>query len=275
MRHSSIAAVLFLLGIISLVCAGAYFSGDLRPALFGAQDESQVAGPGIFPFGQRRDPVPGLEEANAPMGSPPPLDWPSDSYKFLAVKGDGSPLTYSPCRPIHYVVNTDLAHASWQRLLEEAVKEASWASGLQFIYDGTTDEVPSNNRAGYQPDKYGNRWAPVLIAWTTPDVVPRLDGQTVGLGGSSSIALNNGYKAYVTGSVALDAPQFGEILDSPGGEAIGIAVIMHELGHLLGLDHVSDPEQLMFDEASWVRDYAAGDRAGLAKLGTGPCSKDF
>lgn len=275
LRHSSIAAVLFLLGVISLVCAGAYVSGELRPAIFGAEQESQAARPGTFPFGQKRDPVPGLEEANAPLGSPPPLTVPSDSYKFLAVKSDGSPLAYSPCRPIHYVVNADLAPASWQRLIDEAISEASWASGLEFIYDGTTDELPSSNRAGYQPDKYGDRWAPVLIAWTTPDLVPRLDGQTVGLGGSSSIGLSNGYKAYVTGSVSLDAPQFRDILDAPSGEAIGIAVIMHELGHLLGLDHVTDPEQLMFDEASWVRDYAAGDLAGLARLGTGPCSKDF
>ncbi|MNI86386.1 hypothetical protein D3C73_1434790 [compost metagenome] len=75
--------------------------------------------------------------------------------------------------------------------------------------------------------------------------------------------------------MSLDAPQFAEIVDAPSGEEIGVAVIMHELGHLLGLDHVDDPRQLMFDQASWVRGFAAGDRTGLAQLGTGPCSKDF
>ncbi|MEV7605028.1 matrixin family metalloprotease [Paenarthrobacter sp. NPDC089322] len=274
-KHSSIAAILFLFGVLGLVCAGAYFSGELQQFWAGGATQSQGPRPGLVPFGQRQDPVPGLEEADAPLGTPAPLQRTSTSYKFLAVKEDGTPLAYSPCRPIHYVVNSDLAPASWQPLVEEAIRQASLASGLQFIYDGPTSEVPTNNRDGYQPEVYGDRWAPVLIAWTTPEQVPRLTGQTVGLGGSSSIGLSNGYKAYVTGTVSLDAPQFAGIMDSPQGKDVGVAVIMHELGHLLGLDHVNDPRQLMFDEASWVRQYAAGDRTGLAKLGTGPCSKDF
>jgi hypothetical protein len=273
-KHSSIAAILFFLGILGLVCAGAYFSGDLQ--LHGSSaTQSQGSRPGLVPFGQRQDPVPGLEEADAPLGTPAPVNRTSSSYKFLAVKDDGTPLAYSPCRPIHYVVNSDLADPSWQQLVDEAVRQASVATGLKFIYDGPSSEVPSTNRQGYQPARYGDRWAPVLIAWSTPEQVPRLTGQTVGLGGSSSIGLSNGYQAYVTGTVSLDAPQFAGIVDTSEGKEIGIAVIMHELGHLLGLDHVEDPRQLMFDQASWVRQYAAGDRTGLAQLGTGPCSKDF
>ncbi|MGP0223415.1 MULTISPECIES: matrixin family metalloprotease [unclassified Paenarthrobacter] len=274
-RHTSIAAIVFLLAVLALVCAGAYFSGGLQQFWNGSSSQSQGVRPGLLPFGQRQEPPPGLEEADAPLGTPGPVQRASTSYKFLAVKEDGTPLAYSPCRPIHYVVNSGAAPASWQPLVEEAVRQASLASGLQFIYDGPTSETPTTNRDGYQPEVYGDRWAPVLIAWTTPEQVPRLTGQTVGLGGSSSIGLSNGYQAYVTGTVSLDAPQFSEIMDSPHGKDIGVAVIMHELGHLLGLDHIDDPRQLMYDEASWVRDYASGDRTGLAKLGSGPCSKDF
>ncbi|WP_275778357.1 peptidase M10A and M12B matrixin and adamalysin [Paenarthrobacter sp. Y-19] len=275
-KHSSVAAILFLLGILGLVWAGAYFGGELQQFLYGSSEsQSQPPRPGLAPFGQRDDPLPGREEADAPLGTPPPLVQASSSYKFLAVKEDGTPLAYSPCRPIHYVVNSDLAPASWQVLVEKAVHETGRATGLRFIYDGPSSEVPSPNRSGYQPARYGDRWAPVLIAWSTPEQVPRLTGQTVGLGGSSSIGLSNGYKAYVTGTVSLDAPQFAGIVDTPDGEDIGVAVIMHELGHLVGLDHVDDPRQLMFGQASWVREYAAGDLTGLAELGSGPCSKDF
>lgn len=46
---------------------------------------------------------------------------------------------------------------------------------------------------------------------------------------------------------------------------------MHELAHVVGLDHVDDPTQLMYAENSGQLDFGAGDRAGLALLGTGEC----
>ncbi len=49
------------------------------------------------------------------------------------------------------------------------------------------------------------------------------------------------------------------------------AVIMHEFGHVLGLDHVGDPSQLMYEGPSYRTSFAAGDLAGLARLGTGAC----
>ena len=42
-------------------------------------------------------------------------------------------------------------------------------------------------------------------------------------------------------------------------------------GTLLGLDHVDDPTQLMHAENSGLTGFAAGDLAGLALLGSGPC----
>ncbi len=162
-KHSSIAAILFLFSVLGLVCAGAYFSGELHQLLYGSSATQSQAPrpPGLAPFGQRQEPVPGLEEAEAPLGTPAPLNRPpSSSYKFLAVKEDGTPLAYSPCRPIHYVINSDLAPPSWQPLVEEAVRQAGEATGLKFIYDGPSSEVPSPNRSGYQPERYGDRWLP-------------------------------------------------------------------------------------------------------------------
>jgi predicted Zn-dependent protease len=52
--------------------------------------------------------------------------------------------------------------------------------------------------------------------------------------------------------------------------------MLHELGHLVGLDHVDDPGQLMYPvTALAVTDYAAGDLRGLHRLSTGPCAPDL
>jgi predicted Zn-dependent protease len=61
------------------------------------------------------------------------------------------------------------------------------------------------------------------------------------------------------------------MLSGSGGAAVARAVILHELGHLVGLDHVSDAEQLMFPTANHARDFSDGDLAGLVQLGQGAC----
>jgi hypothetical protein len=38
------------------------------------------------------------------------------------------------------------------------------ATGFKFVFDGMTDEAPNKERKAYQPDRYKDRCAPVLIA---------------------------------------------------------------------------------------------------------------
>ncbi|WP_235008790.1 matrixin family metalloprotease [Arthrobacter sp. SLBN-122] len=220
-------------------------------------------------------PPPGYEAASSPLGTPPASTG-STAYVLQESPKAGQPLVaYDPCRPVHYVVRPDNALAGGDTLIREAVAAASQASGLQFVYDGTTAEAPSDDRQAFQPDRYGKRWAPVLIAWSTPDESHALAGDVAGLGGSGyAQAAGQPLLPLVlaAGQVRLDAPDLADILASrPQGAAEVRAVIMHELGHVLGLDHVKDPTQLMYAENMGVTDFAAGDRAGLALLGTGPC----
>jgi hypothetical protein len=223
----------------------------------------------------RDTPPPGHEEQDHPLGTPRKPEVASTSYKFLATNPDGSPVGYSPCRPLHYVVNAVLAPEGAERLVEDSIRTISEDTGITFIYDGPTSEAPSPTRAPYQKDVYGDRWAPLLIAWTTPDQAPQLKGPVIGTGGSTHFSFGDGPKRFVTGSLELDAPQIAEDLDRPQGAGYATAVILHELGHVMGLEHVDDPTQLMYPEIETPDGFNDGDLNGLYELGRAECRKDL
>ncbi|WOH19705.1 matrixin family metalloprotease [Paenarthrobacter sp. GOM3] len=264
--------------VIAVLVSG-FLHGDPRiTALFpGAgvpgtpQQGSQGQGKAAHPVDA---PPPGLEEADAPLASPPAPGTTNDSYKFLATNDDGTPVGYSPCRPLHYVVNNATAPEGSDALLATAIANISAASGIQFVNDGTTDELPVERREPYQPAKYGDRWAPLLISWTTPEVAPALADKVIGTGGSTMYSLNNGPKSYITGSLELDTPQVTELMASGGADYV-LAVMQHELGHVMGLDHVDDPIQLMYPEIGAPDGLAAGDLNGLHLLASASCRKDI
>ena len=221
-------------------------------------------------------PPAGLEEAALPLGAPP-LGTPSTgSFAFTAMQPDGSgPVTYSPCRPIHVVVRPDGAPLGGDELLQQALASVSAATGLQFVDDGPTQEAPDPQREAYQPRTYGRRWAPVLIAWSTPAESPQLVGDVAGVAGSASVT-RAGHTVYVSGSVTLDADDISQLLAAPATRGTALGIVTHELGHLVGLDHVADPTQLMYPSTTGGRSsFAAGDLAGLAALGSGECAPNI
>lgn len=229
-------------------------------------------------------PTPGREEAAAPLGKPAPLASSSTSYAFIGGGRPGQPfVAYDPCRPIHYVVRPDQAPAGGQQMITEGFAAVSKATGLKFIYDGPTTEGPSANRPLFQPAVYGDKWAPVLVVWTNGQETPEMAGhpsgngesRVLGLSGSGSVAYGDDPYVYVSGQMKLNAPALAEGAASEGSSFV-TSTIEHEAGHLVGLDHVDDPTQLMFPQAGPERrQYAAGDLTGLAKLGRGQCAPDL
>ena len=245
------------------VIVGLYLAGTLVSRLVVATALPHLAG--------AEAPPPGKEAAASPLGVAPASTG-STAYVLPDSPDPGQPfVAYDPCRPVHYVVRQDFAPPGTDQLIQESVAAVSAATGLQFVYDGPTDETPSADREAYQPDRYGKRWAPVLIAWSTPAEVPDLDGRIAGTGGSTSLQLQGEPYVYVTGQVTLDAPDLSGMLSYPNGPALVRAVIMHELAHVVGLQHIDDPTQLMYADNNGQLDFGAGDRAGLALLGTGSC----
>lgn len=217
-------------------------------------------------------PLAGIGVAGSPRGRPLPPPPGGGPHAFVSFQEDGvTPVGYDPCRLLHYVVRPDGAPPGGEEMVHAAVARISEVTGLQFVHDGPTDEAPSREREIYQPDRYGNRWAPVLVAWQTEGENPALAGDIVGEGGSVAVSLGDGPRIYVTGTVSLDGPRMNELL-AEGEEAAVRSIVLHEFGHLAGLGHVDDDTQLMYPEARReVTDFAAGDLTGLARLGSGPC----
>jgi hypothetical protein len=198
-------------------------------------------------------------------------------YNFQHTQVDSDkPVTYDPCRVIHYVINPVGAPAGGDALVRNAFKTLTEATGLQFIYQGTSGERFTPTRPAYQPRRYGLRWSPVLVIWSQPKQDPLLHGDVIGDAGSAWVSVGDGSRYFVTGTVSLDGPQLGELLQQKDGARLVRSVVLHELGHLAGLSHVNDPTQLMYPHTSdAVSGYQKGDLAGLARLGKGQCSKAF
>lgn len=173
----------------------------------------------------------------------------------------GDPVAWDPCQEIHYQVNPEAGPDDAEDFVAEAVDEVSALTGLQFVYDGSTDRRPSTL---VDAGAFGQ--APVLVSWADEEEVFDLDGDVVGVGGATAVGMGGGRLRYVTGSVTLDTD-----LDADLDSDVARGVLLHELGHLVGLDHVADRDELMYADGTFVRDFGPGDREGLVRLGEGRC----
>lgn len=199
----------------------------------------------------------------------------------LSYNHDGTVARWNPCQPIHYRVNTAEAPkgVGVMRDLKAAIARVHKATGLTFVYDGPTHVIPQK--------KYGwmakpGHFPPLVIAWAKPGKVP---------GGSTLLAGTDGFGGYTTrywytgsvyhrerivsGYVVLSTTPSGPYRPGFGPGVTRGWLLLHELGHAVGLQHVTDTRQIMYPVVTGARasaEYQAGDLAGLRKVGrTGGC----
>jgi matrixin len=244
-------------------------SGAGHPPGAGRYDFALPEGTVVAAPGER--PTAGVGASPRPLDTPPSAPDGHGSWSFLDLQADGStPVAYDPCRSVHWVLRPDDAPPQAEALVAGAVEEIAAATGLSFVYDGRTDERVTRDRAAYQPARYGDRWAPVLVSFEPPAGNPDVGGGIAGRGGSDA-ASAGGPWVYVTGTVLVDADWAARTVRSTWGRAAVRAVLVHELGHVVGLGHVEDDDELMYSDNDGQVDLGPGDLAGLARLGRGPC----
>lgn len=218
--------------------------------------------------GLRGGPAPTASPQAVPAEAAAPLTSDASRFAFWGRDHRGDPLRWDACEPILFVLNTAGAPTHAEQDLRQAMAIIAGASGLDLVLAGHTEERPARDRPLVERQGDGWRWRPVLVAWADPETAD-VPLSSFDRGVALPVAVRAGDReAFVTGQLVMNARRTDL---SPGfddrSDALG-ATLLHELGHILGLDHVADPAELMSaDPGSGPVELGPGDRAGLRELG--------
>jgi hypothetical protein len=187
---------------------------------------------------------------------------------------DRSLVRWNPCETIRYQVNVARAPRGALREVMIAMRKLSWATGIQVRYAGRSHLVPDGS--------YGSRAQPaspppLVVAWAAPGEGPErsdaLPARYAAFGWWHRRAWTDRYSVYhpmriLTGAVVMNTRYRNTLrpgFRSPPSRGIAL---MHELGHVMGLDHVRDEGQLMYPTILDHRPtWGAGDFRGLRQVG--------
>jgi hypothetical protein len=206
--------------------------------------------------------VPAVVTASATRGS-------KTSFSLNHNK-NGSVTRWNPCSgAIHVRVNPALGGAGALTDAQTALAAISKATGLRFVYDGTTTFVPNTTNSGAQPAAIVIAWAPAGAGAGKSNYY---QAGAVGEGGWRSSGLSNdGGNTWIwkitQGFVVID-PAVKLTGGFGNGQSRG-SLLLHELGHVAGLGHTNDTSQVMYPvlRTSSYGSYGAGDLGGLTAVG--------
>ena len=178
---------------------------------------------------------------------------------YADVMANGAPVTYSSCEKWVVSINTFSASSGYRPAVKAAIADIRELTGLKLVLGEDTDEVPSDDRTVYQPERYGDRPAPILIGWV--DAEPSF---VSGHDGSNVIVTEDGEQTYLSGMIRLNAD--GELRD----EELR-AVLLHELAHVVGLADSADQGSVMGPDPQDANGFSQEQREALKVLGNGEC----
>lgn len=145
---------------------------------------------------------------------------------------ESGPVLWSSCDPIAVMVNPGPFGDAATAEIVAAFGEVSALTGLQFQFS-TADLVPRSDWA-----LTTGEWStpPVLVAWVAPDVTDLLGVEAAGATVANPAGRGSS-RRIVTGAIALDSTEYASFRAGDGPGRTRRNLLLHEIGHLLGLEH--------------------------------------
>ncbi|WP_110183461.1 matrixin family metalloprotease [Nocardioides solisilvae] len=187
-----------------------------------------------------------------PAGSP-------DSWSYL---NPANRLRWNPCQTISYRVNVAQAPAGTEEAIHRAFGAMSGASGLRFKFKGYTEAI-------YRGRPGTGKWerdTDLVVSWALPEQTTLDFSGAHAWGGVQDAVWGRDRKGRL-GKITKGGTTFDAT--TPGGWPYMKAydVLLHELGHVVGLGHVDDPTQIMATGVEGPYIYGAGDLTGMRTIG--------
>jgi hypothetical protein len=206
------------------------------------------------------------------------------TYGYDAYTGLNKVARWAPCVVLNgvrhpHVINYKVHAAgvlSRVTLVQRAMARVANATGLRFHFAGLTSYIPQgkSTSSGMILDAARQRKATkaqLVVAWAYGGTgTARSNMLTTGEAGVGSISWASSATSQLRiGDAAVVMRRGVHLL--PGfdsGGSVG-TLLLHELGHAMGLQHVSYNREVMYPVVSSVSPggYTSGDKEGLYKLG--------
>jgi hypothetical protein len=229
----------------------------------------------------------GLSAPMVPDGTADAAGARYDVSNWTDPQGTSHRIRWNPCQAaVTFAVNPRLAgdtaasRAAAIKDVKAAFHRVSMRTGITFEYEGKTTEIPSSSKKQSWADR--QRAAEVVVAWVdqsrakyrTDLMADTGSGYGSGVGGWMMRAWTDSggswHAAIGRGFVVLNSAHNGLYERGFGAGTTRGALLLHEVGHAMGLGHAGSTREIMYptmlDRSSSA--YKSGDRTGLKKVGS-------